>query len=370
MHQPKDTMRFHLPLVAIALLGGTVVAQTHQEFELRGSQTSFTSRGSLGGPNAGELLQGFHASHFVGLAENNGNNGNHKCEITQLITSHQDQNCASREKFDFVVRGGSDTTGPDGSSAAIIGEVKGLRTPASTRTGACAFITTVTLAASARIKLNCPSVSGTTIKRDFFAVGLRMTSAPNWTTDGHSLHTSFGTAATPDQNSWTETVATGGPTHSWQIIGTATASVQAADYRTWCLGWGTHGVTMMLGCGGAYGTGGMFPRSSPNTAPLTYSALLRGGTGMAGASSVVILSLSLFPAILPLGSGARIYVSTASMTLFFGRAATGRGEVIIYLAPYIPLLGLPTGTKLPFQGALDHASTGLRLSNAQFCEPK
>ena len=99
-------MRIHLSILAMALFASTVVAQ-NQEFGLEGYQTSFTSRGGVGS-GTGEVHQGFHSSHWRGLAENNGNSASPTAELTQLRIITQDQNCATKELWDFVVRGGEE----------------------------------------------------------------------------------------------------------------------------------------------------------------------------------------------------------------------------------------------------------------------
>ena len=363
-------MRTLTLLAVTALTGAAFAQQTHSPFNLYGSQTSFTSRGGVG-VQSGEALQGYHTSHLLGLAENNGNGSNRSCKLTRLTVFSQDQNCSTSESFDFVVRSGDDMNGPMAGTAkgALLGEIKGLKTP-TRGNSTCTFMLTTNLTSSAYIDVGCPTAKGTTIESKFFAMGIRMSAAPGWTTDGQSIHVSFGTSANPHQNSWTETVATGAPDHAWEIVGTATLAKHPSGNRCWQMSWYSEGVALQLGCGYAYGMGGMFPRSSSSSSPLAYTALMRGGANMGGASSVVVVSPRLFPGIVPMGSGASLYVHPGGMVMWFGPKAKSNGEVVIWLANYLPLLNPPAGFKVPFQGAMDHPSTGLRLSNVMFCEPK
>lgn len=368
-------MRIHLSILAMALFASTVVAQTNQEFGLQGYQTSFTSRGGIGSAT-GEVHQGFHSSHWRGLAENNGNNANQKCELTQLRIITQDQNCATKELWDFVIRSGEDATGPTGGPAAILGELTGLGLPNSGTMGACAWGLTYTLAATARISVPCSPASPT--NDSFWSLGCRFTASPNWTMDGHSNHTTFAWGARTHANSWISKL--GDPEHAWQIIGSSTVATHPGSGRTWRKYGRTHGVTMVLGCGtngqGGYGMGGLFPKDSTASAALSYNAKLRGGSSMAAAATVVALSLiptsggGWFPIVLPLGTGSRLYMATAGMLLFFGPAANGAGQSIVPLFPFIPNLGNTTMATFPLQGGMDTVATGLRLSNASAVTPK
>ena len=58
------------------------------------------------------------------------------------------------------------------------------------------------------------------------------------------------------------------------------------------------------------------------------------------------------------------------MLLFFGPTANTNGQSIVPIAPFIPQLNAPSGTKIWFQGGLNGARTGIRLTNAVAVEPK
>lgn len=356
-------MRIHLLLLAATALGTTAIAQNNR-VELQGKQTSFTSRGNVG-TGTGEIHQGFHSSYHAEMAATNQGTTS---EIKRLYLVHQDQNCSSQEKYDLAVRSGTDALGPTGGTApgAILGEVLNLNVPSNTSTGACAWGSTITLAATAPIKLNMDQ---------FFSLGVRFTPSPNWTMDGHSVHTSFGSAAYPHQNSSNETLTTGQADHAWQLPGTATVATHPSDFRTWRLGFDTDATVMQLGCGTGsigYGMGGMFPRSSTSSAPLGLHLRIRGGSSMSGAAGVGVLApAGLFPIAIPLGSHARLRLNPAAVLIFAAPAANGNGEAVIALAPFIPQVtpAPAPGTKFPFQAAQDSGSTGLRLTNVQFCEP-
>jgi hypothetical protein len=352
------TMRIHLTILAAALSCSATMAQTNQEIGMQGKQTSFTSRGTIGSAN-GELFQAFHASHHNEMAATVSGTVN---DVTVLRVVHQDQNCATNETWDWVIRSGDDTNGPLSGTPGILGEVTGLNLPNSTVTTPCAWGQTLTLAATARINLPVDK---------HFALGIRLTPSANWTMDGHSVHTSFGSAAYPHQNSWTETNATLAQSTAWNFVGTATMATQPSNFRTFRLYFRHHGIAMQLGCGGAYGTGGLWPLASTASAPLAYTARIRGGAASSGGATVAVLApAGLFPVAVPFGDMARLRINPAGMLLFYGPAANPSGESIVPIAPFIPTLGAPPGTMFPFQGAVDTVATGIRLSNTQWVEPQ
>lgn len=365
-------MRIHLSLLALTAVTSAAFAQTPstQLFEIQGKQTSFTSRGNIG-TGTGEILQGFHSSHLQSMFEHDGNT-TATYKITQFRLVHQDQNCASRETFDFVLRGGTDTAGPTGGTGAgLIAEVKGINLPNSTRTTACAWGQWQNLSASAQP--NWPvDASGNT---QFLAFGARLNASPSWTMDGHSVHTSFANAANPHHNSWNHQVTTGNQSWAWQFVGTATMANQPSSNRSFRFTLGKQdGTLMQLGCGtGAtgYGYGGSFPMYTTSAAPQAFKARLRGGTAMNGAGTAVALApLGLFPVPVGFGTAAKLRVNPGAMLIFFGPTANTAGQSIVNLAPFIPQLNPPSGTKIWFQGAMDSATGGTRLTNAQAVEPK
>lgn len=373
-------MRIQLPVLAIALLTAAAVAQsTHQYIGLDGFATSFTARTGLG-KNAGEIHQGFHSSHFRGLGENAGHlNPNGKCELTRLILLTQDQNASTRETYDFVVRSGDDNTGPTAGTAGVLGELTGLRLPNSGKLGAAAWRITYTLAASARIQLPCDK---------FFSFGSRLPPSPNWAQDGQSIHTCYGSGKKKHQNTWLDDGNSNNPNHAWHFGGTSTIAKQPGSHRTWRFFGSTFGPVMRLGCGtnggtgvlrpspGGYGMGGMFPKTSVASIPLAFQARLNGGSAMVGAATVAVLSLlptnagGWFPVTVPFGTGARLYISTSSIFLFFGPRADASGMSVIPLAPFLPNLGNTTRLTFPIQGGMDSPGTGLRLTNAQAVTPQ
>ena len=356
-------MRIYLSLFAVFFVGSAAFAQTDQEFEMRGIRTSYTDRAGVG-RGVGEVLQGFHASHHRGLAENGGLT-TPLCSITKFAFSHQDQNAATVENFDMVVRKGDDTNGPITGTAGLYGEVVGLKTPLGT--GIQAWRTTIALSASATIKVDCAR---------FLAMGMRFTSpAPNLWADGHGIHTAHGTAGKSDMGSWTEdhipTAQAPTPNHAWQLPGAVTKATQPPNFSTWRLGFGTQGACLQLGTGGGYGMGGLFPKTSTASAPLAYTARVRLGAAYNGASVVAATSLAgYFPVPIPFGAGASLYINPGSLVLFFGPAANASGESTVQIAPFIPDLNQTVPRfVLPFQAAGQSATTVLKLTNVQVMEP-
>jgi hypothetical protein len=365
------TMRIHLSLMAAVALVGSISAQsTVQYFSIDGHTTSFTSRGGISSGN-GEILQGFHASHHRGVLENNGNNTNASCTITTLQLVTQDQNNTSQETFNWVVRSGDDMNGPTtGTGAGLLMSTANINTPpaGASPNRIVAWRITSTLATPFNVGF-CDK---------FLSVGTYLNNSSGWTMDGQSNHTSFGSGARMHHNTWLDT-GTAGIEHAWQIIGTATAASNPGSTRSWRYFVGTNGAVMNLGCGtngrGGYGMGGMYPKTSNSSSPLSFQAKLNGGSGMSGAASVAVLSLipswQIPVLVVPFGSGARLYLPNLGATFFFfGPAANGAGVSVVPIAPFIPSLGNTSLATFPFQGALDTRATGIRLTNGQAVTPQ
>ena len=352
-------MRIHLSILAVGALCVAVTAQTtYQRWDMHPGQTSFTSRGNIGS-GSGSVYQGVHASTNRGVI---GSQVKKSCQasIARLNTITQDQNCSTREKFRWSVRGGTDSGGPGTGSGALLGGVGGLSLPNSATTGACAWGLTATLAPTARIKIPTSRM---------FAYGLDLPPSPNWTMDGQSVHASRSTDVAAN-NTHRNHGAASQEDQGWQIIGTATAASNASQKRSWRLSIdGADVAVMKLRCGGRQGYGGSYPNSSTPSTALAWDARLNGGSGCSGAASVAIVGVARTtgtPMPFFLGQGNCLYV-TGPYLLLFGPAASAAGVAVVPILPYIPASASGAGT-FHLQGALGIA-TGIKLTNSQSVPP-
>lgn len=232
-------MRLSSTLASVLFIGGALAAQN--EVMLKATAVSFTSRGNLG-TGSGELLQGFHSTHWRALGEAN------PTPDGKIIgfrgEAFQDQDRTTAEKFQWVVRSGTDAAGPTTGAAGEIFVSGGLALGPATGTGPVAF--NVTTALTTPVDVPCER---------FFAVGVRLPASPNWTADGHSVWAS--TQASAGAGAQTVDMA-------WQIVGAATSAIHPSAKRSWRIGFNQKPAALQLGhfvgTGAAgYGQGGIFP---------------------------------------------------------------------------------------------------------------
>ena len=247
-------MRIITTLLAAATLCPAVLAQ--QEFELWPGVTSFFYRGALGS-SAGDLMQGVHAEYHRGIGDNGTD-----CRILGLRGYLQDQNASTRETFTWIIRSGTDAAGPAGGTAGLIASAGPLRTPQSS--GVKAWLVTTIFATPAKLP-DC---------RSFFAFGVTLPAAPNWTNFLDGLST---WAARGDGQS-VQKAHSRAEDHAWQLPPNGTT----ASHPWWKC---TIRFKLLLGNGvlqvgqgnDVYGMGGMFP-SAGN--PLTVRARFGSGPGV------------------------------------------------------------------------------------------
>lgn len=344
-------MRIHLTILAAGAMCAALTAQTtYQNWDMHPSFTNFTSRGNIGS-GAGSIYQGVHSATNRGVLDVGG-----ICVIGRFNTISQDQNRGTIEKFGYVVRSGTDATGPFTASSAVLGTVTGLTTPGGT--GGGAFSITTTLAPSARIKVPCTRM---------WAYGLELPKSPSWSSDGLSTHIARGdgnTGANPDRHYAHTTAAN----QAWQIIGTATAALNPSLKRSWRLSArGVDNAVMKLTCGGSTrrGYGGSYPRASTSSAPLAWATRLDGGANCSGAASVVAIGSSRTTGAF-FGVGANLYLGGPFLVII-GPAANSSGVAVIPILPFIPASASGAGT-FHLQGAFG-TSIGIKLTNSQSVIP-
>jgi hypothetical protein len=343
-------MRYPSLLLAAVVVGNSLTAQTsYQAFSLHPGITSFTSRGN-NGVNSGQIFQGVHTSTFRGVMDSGG-----AARIGRLHVVIQDQNCSTREGFDYVVRDGSDVAGPGTGSSSLLGTVTGIALPNSAKTTACAWGLTTTLAATAAITV--PAVG-------HWSFGVLLPPAPNWTMDGVSIHATRATShnSHPRQED-----------QAWQILTNAVTAIHPSQKRSWRFTAfvGDHpgqsvGGVMKLRTGGRQGYGGSFPIASSSSVPLKWDAQLNGGLANKGAASVVVIGVSRIAGV-PFGIGARLFVN-GPYVMFSGPVADSRGLAIVPLLPFVPASAALAG-RFYLQGALVHPLGLITMTNSQTVIP-
>jgi hypothetical protein len=158
-------------LFAALALASTATAQTVQNFFGLHTCTNFTTRGALGA-NAGDNLLQIRSSHFSGIAHDNAGGGTTMTGFRHVL---QDQNAATVENYNFIVRG--DNAGaPDCSATGLLLNVGPFASPGGT--GTLAWIITGTLATPSTLLPLCST----------YYIGLALPANATWTGDGLSTH--------------------------------------------------------------------------------------------------------------------------------------------------------------------------------------
>lgn len=254
----------------------------------------------------------------------------------------QDEAAETQEKLAFVVRSGTDGAGPTVGIAGLLGSVQGLTTPAGGRE-VKAYVVTTILANPIRL-LNSTS---------HFSFGIALEAAPRWPLDGLSTHMS----SVFEQSSHARQ-----EDHAWQIVGAASAATHPTLLRSWRYEAFTYVGTMRLGCGGRFGMGGMFPRTSTLAQPLDMVAFFRSGVPCAGGTPMVALSLIRTNGV-PFGQTGSLYLGGRPLVLI-GTPTNASGSGLLRIAPMIPTPLAGAGT-VHAQGAIVLPNGALKLTNAQ-----
>jgi hypothetical protein len=272
-------MRIQFSIMAVALLCAAAVAQPSGNLvEIFPGGLNRTSRGDVGA-KAGEILQGFHASHWRGLGDTG-----QGCEIKVIRSATQDENPSTQETYFWKVRRGTDANGPAVGVAGEIASLGPFQTPPSTVTKPAAWFETTFVS----YPMALPDCSS------HFSVGQALAAAPNWPNDGQSTHIYLGTEQGSNANQGD---------HAWQILAGASSASHPPQKRSWRYGMHFSTAVLQLGTSAMYGMGGMFPKAgNPLSARATYGSALASGASLLWLGTDRIGGISLF------GGTARLYL--------------------------------------------------------------
>ncbi len=319
-------------LLLLPLLAATTLAA--QSIEINGLVTTSTSRGNFA-TGAGEVVQGFHESHWKGLGDTGAG-----AFLNGIAIVTQDQNASTPEVYDLVVRLGTDAAGPDPLVTGELCSIIGLTTPPSTVLTPQAWILTSNFAAPCRIR-----------SKGHLSVGVRLPPAPLWNTDGQSVHICIGRGpATQQQSDLLQ------EDHAWQIIGGVVS--HPSVFRSWrvrllfstpILQNGTFATTT---ASYSRSMGGMFPSS---TGTHGWSTHVDGGTPFAGGVTGIFLSPVVNnPGLVLPGIRGSVYlgsplIAVATLPL----SATGTADLsIVDPAPFVVIVGCGSTAQIPFAKSL------------------
>lgn len=286
-------------------------------FEIYPGATSFTSRGTATSPLglACEVTMGFHDTHWGSIGDSGPSSS-----VIGFTYITQDQNAATTELYDVVVRSGTSAAGPDPTVAGELTSINGLATP--TGVGIVAWQVTADFATPVAIP-----------EKGFFAAGLRFAANPGWpTTDGQSLH---GTNTATQQS---------GPhqeDHAWQIQAGVTSHPSLK--RTWRMAPRVltptlqNGVFAVSTTNYAKGMGGMFPPIATHG----WSTHISAGASYAGGFAALFASGGkLASSIAFAGFGGNLCIDPATLLPLplLPLSATGTADV-----PILPVVNGPIG---------------------------
>lgn len=371
-------MRTHLSIAAALITACFASAQApNEKFEIfpdqAGAALSATTRMSLS-TSAGEILQEVPGSFFAGVGDTGAG-----CKITGFTVATQDQNQATQETYNIIVRSNLPAGGPDASAAGLILRSADQLLPTNPVGGAAAFIVTFTFATPVTV----PCTGG-------ISYGLEVR-AGAWTADAQSMHMAF-YSPTPagfpaGDNTRLINLTNAANQHAWYILGGSAfraAANGASVGRTMRCAVFTNTANLNLGNKDplttktpdfiSYGAGGMYPaiKDVANSRDDGLEARVLD-TPNAGGKAYVFMSISPFGPGLPLpGWAGNLYLNFGGPITFMGSAAivaTGSPVQGIALISMLPPGSVPAsviGGKLCFQAVSHNASFGnLRISNAQ-----
>lgn len=302
-------MNIHNSLLILAgLCSASLSAQSQLlQFELTPGTASFTSRGGVG-MDSGEIHQGVHASHFRGLGERP-----EGCQIAGVGGWLQDQDISTQEFYHWVVRGGSDTTGPlpgPGSELSRIGPFVSPYGPPATPATIRAWEVTTTLSSPIRLP-DCQS---------FFSWGLLLGPSALWTADGLSCHGCSGdvtSTAFPD----VQYAHPRAEDHAWQLTPTQTLANHPSMKRTWRIRLLFSTPLLQTAANNnSYGMGGLFPRSG-----VPFAARARFGTHMANSSAMLFLGSARTAGVPLFVDTTRVYLGGIVLPLWAGQTDPSGG---------------------------------------------
>lgn len=284
-------MRYLSPLFII-LAVTPCLAQS--SISLKGSATASTSRGNIG-TGAGEIHMGLHNSHWLGIGDDGAN-----CTIVGFRSVLQDQNSATQESYEWVIRSGTDSHGPAVGPAGELHRFGPFTMPSVSAGGAHAWLLTTKLARPARIP--CAA---------HVSVGIALATQALWPADGMSCHVA--TSASASQHINADDMA-------WQIVAGVRAATHPSGKRAWSHSILLGGPTLQMSIGGKKSIGGMFPQSG-----LMYAGHVSGAE--AGATSLLFLGVDSQSRGFPLVPGtARLYLGFTKIKLLHFARVDARGK--------------------------------------------
>lgn len=177
-------MRLSISLLASLGVVGSAVAQTNNEFFLYSGTTNFTTRSALAGSSEGEICQRYPAAFFNGIGQY-AVAGSPVNRIAGMRYVLQDQSGVTQEFYEVGAKGDDPLAPGFVDPTNDLFRLGPFGMPASTATGAVAWIFTVTLATP----FDTAPAQG-----DIYAF-CDVPANPAWTADGVSVHMSGWTNA-------------------------------------------------------------------------------------------------------------------------------------------------------------------------------
>jgi len=356
-------MQPRLLFVAPVLLAPAGLAQTNPfiVFPQDPERQTITAASYVRRPDWNGAAEGFQqsgAGTFRGVGDENG-----ACTVRGLYHWAADENIATSETYDIVLRVGTGTpgNGPDPSPAGELARVAGLSTPTSGGGPRGTFIISDLFA----------TPIGVPCEAEWF-FGLAMPANPNWpATDGHA----FWAADIPGSSPATvgENPRAGAPRVTWRI---GAASAVATTEWTYILGaiigaptlhaGGNDPLSMRQGASGGanLGMGGLFPDVSGSPRRDGLSVRMHDNAVPNGIA-FFFAGATFAPVPLPLaGFAGRVYVDPLTL-ISIGPAAMSSGAAELTLAaPNTLSMSLRGGIVL--QGLVfDPATSRGAFANAQ-----
>lgn len=367
-------MRFAIALAA-GLLACLTNAQTPPDLfqiypDTTGAATSATTRMSLG-TSAGELLQEVPAKFFAGIGDNG-----QSCQVDGFFCLTQDQNQATAETFNIVIRSNLASGGPDASAAGLLFRSADVNLPSNPVGGVAAYLVNIAFATPVKV----PCTGG-------MSYGLEVR-AGAWTADAQSMHMAFYTVTPtgfPAGDNTRNGLLNATHQHAWYILnGVATRAALSGTSpgRSMRCGLTTKAAIVNIGNNDptttktadkhSYGFGGVYPaiKDVANTRDDGLTARVLD-TANVGGTAFLFLGTATGPAFNLAGFGGNLYLSLPGGVFSIGSAPilpTGTPVVGVASVPVAPPGAIPsaTGVTLFFQAI--SVGTGFanpRFSNAQ-----
>jgi len=171
-------MRLSTSLLASLGIVGAAVAQTNNEFPLNSDATNFTSRSALAGTSEGEVCQVFPAEFFNAIGQTDDGAGNTVNRIAGMRYTLQDQSGITQEFYEGGLKGDDPLAPGNVDPTNDLVRFGPFGTPASSATGAVAWIFTVTLGTP---------YDNPTPQADIWGF-IDLPANAAWTADGVSIH--------------------------------------------------------------------------------------------------------------------------------------------------------------------------------------